>query len=118
MRCKGGARYGNLGKYEAGKTYHIEAVLSTDNRMIQVYVNGKKAGQRMFFSPVAHIERILFRTGARRTFPDIDTDADWYGTLDHAGDDEPLATYRISHFQTVNQPLQKRFLIMYDILRL
>ena len=100
MRCKGGARYGNLGKYEAGKTYHIEAVLSTDNRMIQVYVNGKKAGQRMFFSPVAHIERILFRTGARRTFPDIDTDADWYGTLDHAGDDEPLATYRISHFQT------------------
>src|SRR5574344_311031 len=44
MRCKGGARYGNLGKYEAGKTYHIEAVLSTDNRMIQVYVNGKKAG--------------------------------------------------------------------------
>ena len=100
MRCKGGARYGNLGKYETGKTYHIEAVLSTDNRMIQVYVNGKKAGQRMFFSPVAHIERILFRTGARRTFPDIDTDADWYGTLDHAGDDEPLATYRISHFQT------------------
>ena len=80
MRCKGGARYGSLGKYEPNTTYHIEAVLSVSKRMIEVYVNGKKAGQRMFFAPVESIERVMFRTGSERRFPDVDTPADWDGT--------------------------------------
>lgn len=100
MRCKGGARYGGLGKYEAGKAYHLKAILSVSRRLIEVYIDGKKAGQRMFFAPVDQIERIMFRTGARRTFPDIDTDADWYGTLDNAGEDAPLAVYAISNVKT------------------
>ncbi len=102
MRCKGGARYGGLGKYEAGRTYHIEAVLSVSRRLIEVFVDGKKAGQRMFFAPVNSIERIMFRTGGRRTFPDIDTEADWYGTLENAGEDAPLAVYAISHVTTAS----------------
>ncbi len=100
MRCKGGARYGGLGKYEAGKTYHIQAVLSVSRRLIEVYVDGKKAGQRMFFAPVEAIERVMFRTGARRTFPDIDTPADWYGTLENAGEDAIKAVYSFRHFKT------------------
>lgn len=100
IRCKGGARYGGLGKYEAGKTYHIKAVLSVANRFIQVFIDDKKVGQRMFFAPVESIERIMFRTGARRTFPDIDTEADWYGTLDNAGEDAPLAVFAISNVKT------------------
>ena len=28
MRCKGGARYGGLGKYEANEVYHESAILS------------------------------------------------------------------------------------------
>ncbi len=103
MRCKGGARYGGLGKYEAGKTYHIKAVLSVSRRLIEVFVDGKKAGQRMFFAPVEAIERVMFRTGARRTFPDIDTPADWDGTLDHAGEDAPLAVYSFRNFTTSSQ---------------
>ncbi len=100
IRCKGGARYGGMGKYQAGKTYKVEAVLSVKNRLIQVFVDGKKAGQRIFFSPVEAIERVMFRTGARRTFPDIDTPADWYGTLENAGEDAPLATYAFKDFKT------------------
>ena len=100
IRCKGGARYGGLGKYEPGKVYHIEATLSVSRRLIEVYIDGKKAGQRMFFAPVESIERIMFRTGARRTFPDIDTEADWYGTLEHAGEDAPPAVYAIANVQT------------------
>ncbi len=103
MRCKGGARYGGLGKYEAGKTYHIKAVLSVSRRLIEVFVDGKKAGQRMFFAPVEAIERVMFRTGARRTFPDIDTPADWDGTLENAGEDAPLAAYRVRNFTTSSQ---------------
>ena len=100
MRCKGGARYGGLGKYEPNQTYHIKAILSVSKRMIEVYINGKKAGQRMFFAPVERIERVMFRTGERRTFPTIDTEADWYGTLDKAGEDAPLAIYAISNVKS------------------
>ncbi|MBR1687395.1 MAG: exo-alpha-sialidase [Prevotella sp.] len=100
LRCKGGARYGGLGKYAPDSVYHIEAVLSVKNRLIQVFVNGKKAGQRMFFAPVESIERVMLRTGSRRTFPDIDTPADWYGTLDNAGATDPAASYAIANFRT------------------
>ena len=100
MRCKGGARFGGLGKYEPNTVYHVKAVLSVDRRLIEVYINGKKAGQRMFFAPVESIERVMLRTGARRTFPDIDTPADWDGVLENAGEDEPLAVYAISNFKT------------------
>ena len=100
MRCKGGARYGGLGKYEADKTYQIEAVLSVSKRMIEVYVNGKKAGQRMFFAPVESIERVMFRTGSERRFPDVDTSADWDGILDNAGEREPEATFAIANVIT------------------
>ena len=102
MRCKGGARYGGLGKYEANTVYHMKAVLSVSRRLIEVYVNDKKAGQRMFFAPVESIERVMFRTGARRTFPDIDTPADWDGVLPKAGERDPEATFAIARFRTAS----------------
>ena len=100
MRCKGGARYGGLGKYQPNTIYHFEVVLSVSRRVAEVYINGKKAGQRMFFAPVESIERVMFRTGAERRFPDIDTPADWDGTLDHAGEREPEATFAIAALRT------------------
>ena len=100
MRCKGGARYGSLGKYEANTIYHFEVVLSVSRRVAEVYINGKKAGQRMFFAPVESIERIMFRTGSERRFPDIDTPADWDGTLDNAGEREAEATFSITNVIT------------------
>ena len=101
MRCKGGARYGGLGKYEANKTYHIDAILRVSKRMIEIFVDGKKAGQRMFFAPVESIERVMFRTGAERRFPDVDTPADWDGTLENAGATAPEASYAIANFRTI-----------------
>ena len=100
IRCKGGARYGNMGKYNANEALHMKCILSVSKRMTEVFINGKKAGQRMFFAPVESIERVMFRTGARRTFPDIDTPADWYGTLDNAGEREPEAVFAIKSFRT------------------
>ena len=102
FRAKGGARFGNLLKYEPGKTYKVEVELSVANRMVIVYVDGKKVGQRMFFAPVPTIERVMFRTGAQRTYPTVDTPADWYGILPNAGEQEPLCTYRIAHFKTAS----------------
>lgn len=100
MRAKGGARYGNLLKYEPGKTYHVEANLSVKTRTLTVSIDGKKVGQRMFYAPVKAIERIMFRTGSERRFPTVDTPADWDGKLDNAGATDTLAIYRIANFQT------------------
>ena len=100
MRCKGGARYGGLGKYKPDEVYHLKCVLSVSKRMIEVYVNDKKAGQRIFFAPVEAIERIMFRTGSERRFPDVDTPADWDGVLPNAGDKDPEATFAIAAFTT------------------
>lgn len=100
IRCKGGARYGQMGKYEKEKVYHMEIRLSTSRRLAEVFIDGKKAGQRMLFAPVEAIERVMLRTGNRRTFPDIDTPADWYGTLENAGATDTPADYAIAHFRT------------------
>lgn len=101
FRAKGGARFGTLIKqYEPHKVYEVKAVLSASNRMITVYIDGKKAGQRMFFAPVHRIERVMFRTGSPRYFPTPDTPADQYDDLEKAGEQEPEAVYRIADLCT------------------
>ncbi len=61
--------------YEAGKTYHVEAVLSTADRNIQVYVDGKRVGLRMFYAPVARLNDCFpYRRNAY--IPTVDTPAD------------------------------------------
>ena len=100
FRLKGGSRFANMMKYEAGKVYHVEAVLSTVDRNIQVYVDGKRVGLRMFYAPVAAVERIVFRTGVPRTFPTVDTPADQTYDLPNAGAQDPLAEYGIANVKT------------------
>ena len=63
-------------------------------------MDGKRVGLRMFYAPVATIERIVFRTGEMRTFPTVDTPADQTYDLPDAGGQEPLAEYRIANVKT------------------
>lgn len=100
IRSKGGARYGKVCDYEPGKTYHIQVDLSVANRSSVVWVDGVKKVTRMFFAPVHSIERIKFRTGARSLFPDVDTWADQTEDMPGAGNEEPLAVYRIAHVKS------------------
>lgn len=107
LRVKNGARYGNVMAYQPGQTIHLDATLDAVHRELSLTVTAqqdgkevKKSTRRIFFAPVHSIERIKFRTGEQRTFPTIDTPADWYGTLPHAGDSDTAAVYRIAHFKT------------------
>jgi hypothetical protein len=102
IRGKGGARYEDFMRYEPHRTYHIEVHLSVSRRLAEFYIDGKKIGQRMFYDPVHSFERIMLRTGIERTFPDVDTPADWDGILDRAGDSDSLAVYKIANFKTVS----------------
>ncbi|MDR0891195.1 MAG: six-hairpin glycosidase [Mediterranea sp.] len=103
FRAKGGARYQNMMKYEPGRIYHVEAFLSVADRNIQVNVDGKRVGLRMFYAPVHSIERIVFRTGEEPAFPTPDTPADQTFDLPGAGDEAPLAEYRIAHLKSASQ---------------
>jgi len=100
FQAKGGSRWGGLMKYQAGKTYKIEAQLSVENRSIKVFVDGKQAGVRMFFAPVASIERIAFSTGETNAFPTPETPADQDYDLPNAGEQDAQAVFRIAGLKT------------------
>ena len=100
FRAKGGSRFSNFMKYEAGKTYHVEARLSAPNRSITVFVDGKQVAVRMFYAPVASIERISFTTGIPRDFPTPETPADQEYDVENAGAQEPLSVFRIANVTT------------------
>ena len=100
MRSKGGARYGRVMTYEPGKTYRVKVDITLDDRNSVVYVDGKKTTTRMLYAPVKAIERVVFRTGARRHHPTVDTWADQYVDQPHGNDSTTMATFRIANFRT------------------
>lgn len=100
MQAKSGARYGKITTYEPGKTYHVKINLSVANRTATFFIDGKQKTKRIFFAPVEAFERIAFRTGERRSFPTVDTPADWDGILPNAGERETMAIYKIANFKT------------------
>ena len=104
IRVKGGARYGTLVKhYEAGQVYHIKAVLSCSLHRGIYYVNGKKACERQFDTPVESISRIVFRTGMPFDKPDINTPADQDFDMPRADERDPQACFVIS--DVVSRPI-------------
>lgn len=101
FRAKGGSRFANMLTYEPGKVYEIKAILSVEDRNIQVFVNGERKTTRMFYEPVSSVERIVFRTGVPRTFPTVDTPADQTYDLPNAGEQEKqTAIFRIADLKT------------------
>ena len=98
IKVKGGARYGTiLRNYEARKTYHIAADLSEDLHRGIYYIDGKKACERQFDTPVEYFSRIIFRTGMPFEQPDINTPADQDFDMLRADERDIAASYSISN---------------------
>ena len=98
IRVKGGARYGTiLKRYEPGVEYHIKAVLSTSLHRAIYYLNGKKACERQFDTPVESISRIVFRTGMPFDKPDFNTPADQDFDMPRADELDPAVGYHIAN---------------------
>lgn len=63
-----------LSKYESGKSYDIELDINTEG-FFNVTVNGnERRDLRLSSFYLEPIERIVFRTGPRRTYPDASPD--------------------------------------------
>ena len=101
--AKAGYRNRNLVKYEAGQPLAIRIELNTDTRFYYLTVNGKKLSPGLFFAPLASVERVVFRTGGVRRFPDADTPTDQMYDLPNGGEQDKKAIYYITSFKTAAQ---------------
>lgn len=102
FRTKAGYRNKNFMKYEAGTLYHVVIKLNTDTRFYTVNVNGKDVLTGLFFSPVLSVNRVVFRTGDIRRFPDADTPTDQDFDRPNAGEAVKQAVFYIKSFKTSN----------------
>jgi hypothetical protein len=101
LKAKVGARFKRIAKYEAGKPMVIKLELNTAVRMYTVTIDGKPAGgATLFYQPLFSMERIVFRTGETRHFPDEDTPADNFNDLPGTGAKIPEAVYYIPYLKT------------------
>jgi hypothetical protein len=100
---KAGYRNRNLMKYTAGETYNIKVELNTATRFYTISINGKNLPAGLFFQPLESIERVAFRTGGVRRFPDADTPTDQNYDLPNSGGKDREAVYYIPSFKTTAQ---------------
>lgn len=101
---KQGYRNKSLGKYQAGETISVKLELNTGNRFYTVSINGSSPNNNLCFAPVSSVERIVFRTGSIRRFPDADTPTDQAYDLTDAEQKDPEAVYFIHYLKI--QPVQ------------
>ena len=97
---KQGYRNKSLGKYNSGETVSFTIELNTTTRFYTVSVNGKTPSNNLCFAPVESVERIVFRTGVTRRFPNADTPTDQDYDLPNADTKAKEAVYLIHYLKT------------------
>ena len=97
---KQGYRNKSLGKYNAGEKVTFKIELNTSTRFYNVSINGKSPSNNLCFAPVGSVERIVFRTGHTRRFPDADTPTDQDYDLPGADKKDKEAVYMIHYLKT------------------
>ncbi|MEO6733737.1 MAG: six-hairpin glycosidase [Ferruginibacter sp.] len=97
---KAGYRNKSIGTYKAGEQYNFIIELNTATRFYTITINGKNTGNNLCFAPVESVERISFRTGSIRRFPDADTPTDQLYDLSDAGSKSKEAAYHIRYLKT------------------
>ena len=97
---KQGYRNKSLGKYNADEVLEIKIELNTATRFYTVTINGGKPNNNLCFAPVESVERIVFRTGSTRRFPNADTPTDQDYDLPGADKKDKEAVYSIQYLKT------------------
>jgi hypothetical protein len=100
LLSKAGYRNRTLAKYTAGESLDFSIELNTDTRFYTVTLNGKKLSPGLFFAPLESIQRVVFRTGGVRRFPDADTPTDQDYDLPNAGEKAKPVSYFITGFKS------------------
>ncbi|MBA7584551.1 hypothetical protein ES708_26506 [subsurface metagenome] len=103
LKVKSGYRMKTIASYYPDTAYTIEVDLNVNTRLYDVYVNGIKGSTQFFFAPVHALERIVFRTGEVRRFPNADTPAFQDFDIPDAGIPGKEAIYYIKSVTTDSQ---------------
>lgn len=99
---KQGYRNKSLGKYNAGEQLQFKIELNTTTRFYTVTINNGKPNLNVFFQPVESVERLSFRTGSVRRFPNADTPTDQDYDLPGADAKAKEAIYFIHSVKSLN----------------
>ncbi|MBD8488572.1 exo-alpha-sialidase [Echinicola sp. CAU 1574] len=100
FKTRAGYRMNTLLAYEKGKSYHVELDLNVETRFYQIKINGQEKGPKLFFAPLDAMERIVFRTGTQRYFPNAETPTDQDYDLENAGEAVKEAVYYLESLVT------------------
>ena len=103
ITTKQGYRNKSVGKYKVGETVTIRIQLNATTRFYTISLNGGNTSNNLCFAPVESVERIVFRTGITRRFPDADTPTDQSYDLPGADRQDKEAVYYINYLKT-SQP--------------
>jgi hypothetical protein len=98
---KAGYRNRSLSKYNAGEPLVVKVQLNTATRFYTCTINGKNASNNLCFAPVESVERIVFRTGSNRRFPNADTPTDQDYDLPNPDRKDKEAVYYINYLKTL-----------------
>lgn len=100
--AKAGYRNRSLTSYKANEAYRFVVEVNTNTRSFKVTVNDKilAGGVLLFFAPLHSVERIVFRTGDIRRFPDADTPTDQMYDLPNADSKTKQVAYYINGLKT------------------
>jgi hypothetical protein len=102
LKIKAGYRMRNLMKYQPNQKYTIRIEAQTSNRYFEVFIDDKKVGSGLFFTPVASLQQLVFRTGEVRHYPNVDTPTDQDFDVKQDGKPIPEANFWISSVKTRN----------------
>lgn len=105
LKQKNGYRMKNIMSYDPNKLYSIRIEANASNRFFYVYINGEKKSVGLCFAPVHQFERITFRTGQVRRFPDVDSPTDQNYDLPLVG--KPLKEALFSIYSLTTNELKK-----------
>jgi hypothetical protein len=97
---KQGYRNKSLGRYNAHQIIEFKIELNTVTRFYTVSINGAKPINNICFAPVESVEKLVFRTGITRRFPDADTPTDQDYDLPNANAIAKDAVYYIHSVKT------------------
>ena len=100
ISVKDGYRMSKVMDFDPGELYDFRITFSTPDRLFSVYVNGELKMTRHFYAPVHSLERICFRTGMIRRFPDVDTPTDQDFDVEDPGKIDPEAVFYLKSLKT------------------
>ncbi len=101
LKYKVGYRINNIIKYNPGETYKIRIEANAETRLYEILINEKREARNILFAPVHRFQRIMFRTGEVRRFPNADTPTDQDFDVEQSGLPVSEAAFFIKSLKTI-----------------